>query len=442
MTVPLSIQQDFFCTLDKGDSTGAFGAKHVVASGWRLRGPIDVETLQGALDDVVERHEMLRTSIVRDAQERSQRIHPAAPVKLTLRDLSDTAPEDRDVRAEQFFNEAESAEYHVRELPHLRASLGLLGGNDAMLVLVVHHIAADGWSMRLIIRDLATRYAARQGHPVAELPAVRQYREYVAEQRESVTAAGVHKARAYWREKLSGAEIATIRTDRPSAEAPGVYSDLRFLIGAETTSAMLQVAKTLRSSPFMVLLAAYQLLLREKTGSEDVVAATFSSSRGIESFQDTVGAFLNFVPLRTDLSGCATFTEVVERTRTTCLQAYTHEIPFPLIDEEAPGLMLPSAAPDRDVIGFEVLQFPSALDGAKLGGLEYAELRRRLLSQPVSCDIPDGVLWALDVLPSRETISSLKFDANLFDEDTMWELVHEFDRVLRTAVTDPDAPLP
>jgi hypothetical protein len=437
--VPLSVQQDFFCTMDKGDVTGAFGAKHVVASGWRLRGPIDVVALQRALDDVVERHEMLRTSISRE--DRSQEVQSAKPVRLSVHDLSGTAPADRDARAEDFFTGIEAAAYPVRELPHLRAAVGLLAEDDAMLALVVHHIAADGWSMRVIIRDLATRYAARLGHDVPDLPPVRQYREYVAEQRQAL--GGMGKARDYWRRKLDGAEIATIQADRQSDEdTPGSYADLRFLIEQDVTAGVLKTAKATRSSPFMVLLAAYNLLLRERTASDDVVAATFSSSRSVESFQDTVGAFLNFLPLRTDLTGCRTFREVIERTRTTCLEAYTHEIPFPLIEEESPGLMGHAMEPGLAVIGFEVLQFPGGLEGERLGDVEYTELRRRLLSRRESCDIPDGVLWALDVLPSKETISSLKFDTHLFDEDTMWALVHSYVDLLRAVLPSPDAPLP
>lgn len=440
--IPLSLQQEFFCTLDKGDVTGAFGARHVVGSAWRLHGPLDVETLRHALGDVVERHEMLRTSISRDAGDRHQRVHPATPVRLHVRDLSGTARADRDTRAEEFFNEIESSRYPVRELPHLRAAVGRFDDEDAVLVLVVHHVAADGWSMRVVIRDLALRYAARRGHRVPEPPPVRQYQEYVAWQREVTAGDALEPARAFWREKLRGAQMVTLPADRmPSGDAPAVYANHRSLIGEDVTAAALKLARALRSSPFMVFVSAYNLLLRRLTGIEDMVVGTFSSGRAEESFHGTVGPFLNFLPLRTDLAGCRTFREVVERTRATCLQAYVHDIPFPLIEEEAPGLMEPAAAPGRELIAFEVLQFPPGLEGAPVGDLRYTELRRRVLSETEACDIPDGALWALDVLPSGGTAGSLKFNAGLFDAGTMGELVDQYARVLRSAVTDPDAPV-
>ncbi|GAA3000295.1 condensation domain-containing protein [Actinokineospora diospyrosa] len=436
---PLSLQQDFLCTLDKGDVTGALGAKHIVLSAWRVRGPLEVDTLRAALLDLVRRHEMLRTSIVR-GDEPFQVVHPAEPVRLLVEDLSATAQDERDARAERFYSEVETADYPVRELPHLRAALGRFADDDWVLALVVHHIAADGWSMRVLIRDLATRYAARRGHPVEDLPPVRQYREFVAEQPGTLTGPEVERAAAYWRDKLAGAEITTVATDRPvNEDIPAIYADHRSLIDADTTAATLRLAKATHSSPFMLFLGAFTVLLTGKSTSRDVVVGTFSSGRGIGPHQDTIGAFLNFLPLRVDLTGARTFRDVLERTRSTCLQAYVHDIPFPLIDQQAPDLIVPSA--DRDIIAFEVLQFPDGIDGTPVGDLTYSELRDRRVPQPVSCDIPDGALWALDVLPGVGTVSSLKFNTHLFDADTMWSLVHDYTQLLTRCISTPDADL-
>ncbi|MBM7774551.1 hypothetical protein JOD54_004755 [Actinokineospora baliensis] len=436
---PLSLQQDFLCTLDKGDVTGALGAKHIVLSAWRVRGPVDVDTLRAALLDLVERHEMLRTEIVR-GDEPFQVVHPAGPPRLVVEDLSGVGESDRDARAELFYSEVETADYPVRELPHLRAALGRFAADDWVLALVVHHIAADGWSMRVLIRDLANRYAARRGHPVEDLPPVRQYREFVAEQPATLTGPEVDRAADYWRDKLAGAEITTVATDRPLREdVPAIYADHRSLISAETTAATLRLAKATHCSPFMLYLGVFSVLLATKSHSRDVVVGTFSSGRGIGPYQDTIGAFLNFLPLRTDLTGAGTFRDVLERVRSTCLQAYVHDIPFPLIDQQAPDLIVPSA--DRDIIAFEVLQFPDGIDGTPIGDLTYLELRDRRVPRPVSCDIPDGALWALDVLPGVGTVSSLKFNTHLYDPDTMWTLVQDYVNTLTRCVSSPDTPL-
>lgn len=437
---PLSLQQEFLCGLDKGDETGSFGAKHTVTSCWRLTGPVQPDALRGALDDLVRRHEMLRTVISRGEGAKSQEVHPPGPVQLTIRDLSGTAPSDRNRVAQELLNTAEAARYPVRELPHLRAWLGRFDDADAVLVLVVHHLAGDGWSMRVLIRDLAAFYAIRRRQPVAAPPPVRQYREFVTEQRDRLAVENLDPARRYWREKLRGARFTAIPIDRQPAEGSvAAYCDRRRLLDREVTGGTLRLAREARCTPFMAYLAVFTILLGRRAGTDDVVVGSFTSGRaGMEAFHDTVGPFLNFLPLRTDLSTCRTFRDVLGETRTTCLRAYTNEIPFPLIDEEAPGLM---ESPDGDILGFEVLQFPGGLDGQRVGDVVYSELRARLLSAQDSCDIPEGGLWALDVLPELGTVSSLKYDRRLFADATMTALADDYSRLLHRVVEAPDAPL-
>ncbi|WP_271220630.1 condensation domain-containing protein [Streptosporangium carneum] len=440
--VPLSLNQEFLCAFDKGDVEGAFSHRHTLVYGWRLAGRLDVDALRGALDDVVARHETLRTSIVRGEGERYQEIHPPMSPELVVRDLSGTDPGSRETRAEELVNELDSGAYSVDRLPHLRAVLGRFDDHDGVLVLVLHHTAGDAWSMGLIMRDLAVRYAVRGGHRPRDLPEVTQYREFALWQRESAETDAVNASREYWRRKLRGARILAVPADRPRRpEVPNAYAVHRFLIDAELTSATLRFSRTTRSSPFMILLAAYNVLLHELTGATDIVVPTFTAGRYQDRFLDTVGPFFNFVPLRTDIAGCESLREVVGRTRATCIEAYSHDIPFAQVVPEAPELTHSFADPGQAVVAFEILQSPSPMDGEVIGNLRYSEIRRRLLSQSVSSHIPDGALWATDILPSGEMAGSLKFDVNLFDESTMVGMVAGFRRVLRNTVTDPDSPL-
>jgi hypothetical protein len=441
-SLPLSLQQEFFCSLDKGDITGAFGRKHTITFGWRVRGGVASATLRAALDDIVVRHEILRSSLSRGEVDRAQHVHPPCPVKLTVRELPGGDQAARDRQAQDLINDVEADGYDVTELPHLRAFLGVFDDSDAVLVLIAHHIASDGWSMRVIMRDLAACYAARKAGREPDLPAVSQYHEYSRWQQEHAASAAVDKSAEYWRTTLKGAQIFAMPTDRAkSGDGSGVYSTHRFGIDSELTSATVRLANAMRCSPFMLLLAVYKTMLCKKFGVTDIVVATFTSSRGEERFQNTVGPFLNFLPLRTDLTGCANFRDVVTRVRRTCLEAYTHDIPFERIEPEAPDLMAPFGNPSLDVIAFEVLQFPSAMHNTVISGLEYTEIRRRLVSQPVSSDIPDGALWALDILPDGDMAGSLKFSAGIFDYRTMSDLVGDFDALLRSAVAGPDLPL-
>lgn len=439
--IPLSLNQEFLCAFDKGDRHGAFGNGHTLVHGWRVSGAIDIEALQGALDDVVERHEILRTTLIRETDDRRQEIHPAGSPELLVEDLSGTPPESRERRAEEFLNEYDADRFDVRRIPLLKAVLGRFDDTDSVLVLIVHHIATDGWSNQLVLRDLAACYAIRQGYE-ADLPPVRQYREFTGWQYGSLGSPATAAALEYWREKLRGAQILAVRADRPrDPEAVNDYAVHRFLVDAEVGARTLDVSKALRSSPFIVFVATYNLALHRVTGATDLVVPTFTSGRTEERYADTVGPFLNFVPLRTDLTGCATFRDVLDRTRRTCLEAYSADVPFPLVANEAPELGAPFADPGLAVIAFELLQSVAAKDAEQVGDLTYSEIRRRVISQEVCSHIPDGALWALDILPSGEIAGSLKYDRNLFDERTMVALVDGFSQVLRNGTATPDAPL-
>jgi hypothetical protein len=440
--IPLSLNQEFLCVFDKGDAHGAFGNGHTLVHGWRVTGPVDVDTLQGALDDVVERHETLRSTIVREQDRRYQVVHPATSPELVVHDLSGTAPTDRDRRAEEFLNDLDASPFSVRELPHLKAILGRFDDNDAVLVIIVHHTATDGWSNQLLLHDVAALYAARSTGTEPDLPPVHQYGEFAGWQLENLGSPATGKALAYWKDKLQGAQILAVRADRPrDMDLTNAYAVHRFLIDAELTEQAVAFAKFARSSPFIVLVAAYNLLLHNVSGAGDVVVPTFTSGRYEERFMATVGPFFNFVPLRTNVGACGTFREVVDATRATCLEALSHDIPFAVIANDSPELTAPFADPGLAVIAFELLQSPSAKDSEQVGDLTYSEIRQRTLSQERSSHIPDGALWAMDVLPNGEIAGSLKYDTNLFDESTMVGLVTEFSRVLRAGVTTPNAPL-
>jgi len=442
--IPLSMQQDFLCLFDKGDEAGPFGPRYHIVDGWRLRGRLDVDALRSALDDVVARHEALRTTIVRGDDVRYQEVMPPGSPALVIGDIGGTG--SRDIRAEEFLNAVEAETIDARELPVLRAVVGRFDDRDAVLVLVVHHTAADAWSMHVIMRDLAVCYARRRGHDVPDLPEVVQYREFAIHQRASAGDAAEARARGYWRDELRGAEIVAIATDHPtdpnrSADASFYTGWHRFVYETQLRAATAQLASAMRSSPFMVLLAAFAVFVNRMTGATDVVTPTFMPGRGQRRMQNTVGSFFNFVPLRIDLAGCATFRDVVERARATCLGAYAHEVPLALVLQEAPGLMRPVAEAGRVPCVFQVVQSPFMLDRDVVGDVEYSSIWRRTLSQPVGSDIPDGMLWSLQLGPTDDIVGQLGFSSSLFDGGTVTAMVAEFRRVLGEVVAAPDAPL-
>ncbi|TCB96761.1 condensation protein [Micromonospora zingiberis] len=436
--VPLSLQQEFLHHIDHGDHTGPFGPRYTIVGGWRITGEVDVDTLRRALDDVVVRHETLRTSIVRAGDEAYQQVRPPAPVPLEVRDLRAGPSQDRDLVAEDLVNEIEADVFGIDEMPVLRAVLGRFDARDGVLVLAAHHTAVDGWSVHLVLRDVAEFYAARRAGRAAQLPPVRQYREYVRWQQEEQTGEKVRRAREFWRENLRGAQVVAVPTDHTRSEEPFVTSWYRFLLDERVWRATTDWAARTRSSPFMVLLAAYLTQLREQTGRTDLVVPTFTPGRHPAWVQNTVGSFYNFLPIRVDLTGADDFPAVIARTRAACLAAYAHELPFIQILAEAPDVMNDAIGPQAAACVLQVTQSPDMMFGQQHGELHFAAMRRRVVSAPVGSQIPDGLLFGLEASTEGGVIGSVGFTTNLFVESTVVSIVDTFRQTLDAVLPGAD----
>jgi hypothetical protein len=405
----------------------------------RVAGPVDVAALQGALDDVVQRHEILRTIVVRDANPRYQQVYPPSPVPLRVRDLPPVPGMSRDVYAEHVILEVNHDLMDVRELPLLRARLERFDDRDSVLILITHHTASDGWSIQLLLRDLAACYAARTAGRLADLPTPRQYREFVAWEQARLTDPAASGAMDYWRRKLSGAQIFALPTDRPvPSRHSRPYTAHYFAIETGTAEGTFTLAAAMRSSTFMVLLAAFNVLTHQITGTTDPVISTFSNGRNEARVRDMVGSIMNVLPLRTDFGACATFRDVVARTRQTCLEAYSHEIPVEHIERELPELMQPLSDPGNCYFTFGMFQ-PAQFDDKdfQIGDSSYQVLKR-VVQEPESAEIPEGFAWHMDVLPSGELTGRVLYNRDEFDERTVIDWVTSYQRILAGAVRRSD----
>lgn len=435
--IPLSLNQEFVAMFDQGSDDGPFGPRYHVVEAWRITGEVSVDALRGALDDVVARHEALRTRIVAADGNKFQQVLAPSPVELTVRDFPAASGLSRGEQAEALIAEIEAGTIGASDMPSLRAVLARFDDKDAVLVLMSHHLASDGWSMLVLIRDLAYRYAARKGFSVPELPMAPQYREYAIWQREGA-GAGSDAAREYWRKKLDGAMFSAIPTDiLRSAQLPESTAAQRFCLPADVISGVAATASTTRSTSFMVLVAAYQLLVHRLTGATDVVVATFTPGRGDHLFAETVGSFFNFIPLRTDIAGCATFRELLGRTRRTCLEAFAHDIPSLHIFAQAPALMQPAMSDSAAAAVFQTAPDPVPLEVP--GDLRYARITRRPASQQLTSSIPDGALWDLNMSPSGEVIGCTSYKRNLFRDATIAAMTAQFERIVQTMASSPDS---
>lgn len=432
-TTALSLQQQFLCLFAQGFEAGPFGPHYTEVSGWRLHGRVDVEVLRLALADVVERHEALRT-VVHLEDGGTQSVLPSGPPELLLVELDESPGADRDRRAEQLMIEAETRPFPVNEVPLLRAVLGRFDEQDSVLVLATHHSAADVWSLQVILQDVAECYAARAAGDEPRLPEVTQYRDYIAAQQEEAAGPAVAASRAYWRETLRGAQILVAPVHRNEQTPATSYH--RFVTGAHLSTEVIRLSKAMRSSPFMVLLAAFTVFVNRRTQATDIVVPTFAPGRQ-HRFQSTVGSFFNFVPLRVDLDGCRTFRDAVARTRTACIGAFSHELPLLHVLAEAPELMA-SVGPDSVPCLFQAVQPPYSMQGKRIGDLEYTAIWRRVIPQPLGSETPDGMIWSMH-LSTTEVVGGLSFSRHLFDQAEIHEQVAGFLSVIGEMVADPDS---
>ncbi len=437
----MSLNQEFVCLFDRGGPDGPFGGKYHLVHGWRVRGRVATDQLARALDELVERHEALRTSIVDRPEGLRQLVQPPTGVTLECRDLSGVAASDRERAVEDILVETEAQRLAADQAPHVRATLARFDDEDAVLVLFVHHLAADGWSMRILIRDLVTLYLAHAGLAPPDLPAAPQYREFTQWQREVAQGPDARAAREYWQRRLDGARLTALPLDRPrSAHLPESTSAHRFVFGAETVAPALRLGRSTRSTPFVVLLTCYQLLVQELTGTTDVVVPTFTPGRGHGRFDETVGSFFNFVPLRTDLSSCRTLRDALLATRRTCMEAFSHDLTTLAIFEAAPELMAPAAADDAAAVVFQLFQNPVRIPEVR-GGPRFREVTRLVRSHAAASAIPDGALWTLNLEPSGEIFGSVRYKANLLTDSSVENQTAALRGIVDAAPTDLDTPL-
>jgi hypothetical protein len=425
---PLSHTQQMWCGWP-----AAFNPRFVLAEALRITGRVDVGALRRALNDVVERHDVLRTVVVRDDPTPHQWVRPAGPVALAVDDLPPGT--DRAAARQRLLAEAELSEVDVAELPLLRARLTRFDEGDAVLTLVTHHTAADGWSMDLLKRDLAACYAARAAGAEPTLPPVPTYGEYAVWQQEHARGPKGAAADAYWRRQLAGAQIFALPTDRPVEPVPQApYRAHCFAVRPDVIAAIGALATATRTSTFMVLMAALNVLAHGITGTTDPAIFTMSAGRSQRAFRDTIGPFLDFLVLRTDLAGCVTFRDVLARTRSTCLAAQAHEVSQRRVEELVPNLMRPLENPRNCDFSFGFSR--PVVSAAEIRIADGAVPIRQAEQQ--STGAPGGLIWTMGVIHTGEALSKLQYNPNEFDQSTVEGWATTFQRVLDGAIEAPD----
>ncbi|WXK67194.1 amino acid adenylation domain-containing protein [Nonomuraea sp. N2-4H] len=313
---PLSFVQERLWFLQKFDPDDASYNMYLVL---RLRGELDTGALQEALDAVVARHESLRTSFADVDGAPITVIHPPGPVTVERIDLAGSPGAESE--ALRLVAERTNAPFDLAQAPPLRISLLRLGPGDHVLCFVLHHIIADGTSLGILFDDLFALYQDRD----AELPPLRiQYGDVALWQREQDS----EESLAYWRDQLADPPVLDLPADLPGGERPeGAFHT--FTVPAELVTRLERIAQEHNASLFMVLVAAYQVLLARHTGQDDILVGTPWATRDRMELEPVIGYLTDTLVLRGDLSGDPLFAELLDATRRTVLDAHAHRtVPF------------------------------------------------------------------------------------------------------------------
>ncbi|MFB8239135.1 amino acid adenylation domain-containing protein [Kitasatospora purpeofusca] len=290
----------------------------------RWSGPLDVTALRTALDRLTARHEPLRTRFALDGEAPVQLVEPAAPVPL---DLVALAPGAGEADFTEACRPTVNAPFDLGGRPPLRAVLVSAGPEEHALALVVHHIVSDGWSFRILWRELLALYREALGEaPAALAPLALRYGDVARAEHQRAEGGGTEAAFRYWAEKLAGTGRLRLPLDRPRPADPRHPAGFATTaLGPELTSALDALARRERCTPFMVLLAAYQCVLARWTGSTDFVVGTPLAGRTEAAQEELVGYFARTGVLRADLTGEPDFRTVLHRVRTATLGALSHQ---------------------------------------------------------------------------------------------------------------------
>jgi hypothetical protein len=397
---------------------------------------VNLAVLQGALDDVVARHELLRTLVVRDADPRYQVVCPPCQVPLQVRDLPLATGTARDVAIQELIAEAEAGTISARDVPLLRAQLCRFDDRDSALFLTVHHSVSDGWSVQVILRDLGAFYAARVNGTAPKLPAMRQYREYAQWQRASASTPD-DGALKFWAETLDGAREFVMPNDHGHPERYSRPYSLHFFgIEADTMAAVAALANATRGTQFTVMLSAIYVLANRITGATDLMVRAFTAGRNELAFHNTMGLFLNVVPFRTEIAGCTSFRDIVLKTRETFIDAVANELPIGVLEQAFPDYI--RSREDTRMSELVISAPPSQYGELILPIAEGArDIGEALLEEAESSDIPSGTVWYLNTKPDGGLNGAVHFNLDEFEESTVTSRTAGFKRILASAVRDP-----
>ncbi|HEX6289410.1 MAG TPA: amino acid adenylation domain-containing protein [Herpetosiphonaceae bacterium] len=430
---PLSFSQQRLWFLDQLEPGNPFYNEPLLAI--RLSGPLDLLALQQALDAIMRRHEVVRTTFALVDGQPVQVINPPAPFPLATVDLRALAPAEREAEVQRLAVAEANRPFDLQHGPLMRVTVVRLDAQQHTLLLMMHHIVSDGWSFGVFMRELTTLYAAfTQGAPVEasgllpELPV--QYADFAAWQRQWLQGEVLDQQLSYWRRQLADVPpLLELPADHPRPPIQTFRgAHYAFEIGPELTASVRALAQREGATLFMTLLAAFQTLLHRYTDLDDIVVGSPIAGRTQVETEHLIGFFANHLVLRADLRGDPSFRELLARVRQMTLDAHAHQdVPFEMLVEQL--------QPSRDLSHNPLVQVVFVLQNLPLQSLTQSNLTFDLSSVESETSKFD---LTLSINETEQLLAAtLEYSTDLFEAATIERMARHFAVLLAGIVADP-----
>jgi amino acid adenylation domain-containing protein len=429
--LPLSFGQEqlwFLDLLEPGNSSYNLSIAVV------LTGALDISALERSLNEVIRRHTVLRSTFPTVEGRAHQVISPFLPLTLPLLDLSHLPRAEGEATARKVAVEEARLPFDLGQSPLLRVRLIRLAAEEHVVVLILHHIICDGWSLIVLVRELGRLYESYVTGGPSPLPELGiQYGDYAVWQREWLQGEVLERQLEYWRNQLAGMQALELASSevRPAIQR-GRGGEEVMALDAELVRRLRRLSEAAGVTLFMTLLAAFQTLLFRYTGQQDIGVSTRIAGRHRLETEDLIGFFVNQLILRADLSGQPTFREVLQQVRTVCLEAYAHQdVPF--------EYLVKSLRQQRDLsrqqfssVMFVLENLPRsdlALSGLKCRPFDFEHVTTAFDLDLAISEEPQGMM------------AVMTFCADLFDHPTITRMLNHYRMILESVVDDPDKPV-
>ncbi|WP_416235761.1 amino acid adenylation domain-containing protein [Nostoc sp. UHCC 0252] len=397
----------------------------------KLHGKLNAVALEQSLNKIIDRHEALRTNFSTINEQPVQVITDSLNLNVPIVDLSELPESEREIACQQLATTEANQPFDLASSPLIRASVVKLTEVEHALVLTIHHIVVDGWSIGVLMRELATIYSAICNNLSLELPELPiQYADFAIWQRQWLQSEVLQRQLDYWKQLLNNAPtLLELPTDRPRPAIQTFRGEIQYgEFSVELSEAIANFTRQEGATLFMTLFAAFVTLLYRYTDSDDIVVGTPIANRDRLELEGLIGFFVNTLVLRTDLSGNPTFQQLLSRVRQLTLQAYAHpDLPF----EE----LVKALQPQRDLSHTPLFQVMFVLQNAPISEVELAGLT--ISSLPAQSTTAKFDLTLSMQNTATGLVSVWQYNADLFDASTIERMRGHFQTLLEGIVANP-----